>query len=56
MRRVFSTTDSAMRAIVVTVDLHDPTNAGNATLAVNAGGAPIVRGSLPPAAVTVTGR
>jgi N-acyl-D-aspartate/D-glutamate deacylase len=52
----FTTTDRAMRAIAVTVDLHDPSNAGNATLAVNAGGAPLVRGSLPPAAVTITGR
>ena len=52
----FTTTDSSMRAIAVTVDLHDPSNAGGATLAINADGAPLVRGSLPPAAVTITGR
>ena len=52
----FTTIDSSLRAIAVTVDLHDPLNAGNATLAINADGAPMVRGSLPPAAVTITGR
>ena len=51
-----TTIDSAMRAIAVTVDLHDPSNAGGATLAINAGGAPLVRGSLPPASVTISGR
>ncbi len=52
----FTTADSSMRAIAVTIDLHDPSNAGNAALAVNADGAPLVRGSLPPAAVRITGR
>ena len=52
----FTTVDASMRAIAVTVDLHDPSNAGNATLAIDADGAPLVRGSLPPAAVTITGR
>ncbi len=52
----FTATDSAMRAIAVTVDLHDPSNAGGATMAINAHGAPLVRGSMPPAAVTITGR
>ena len=52
----FTAIDSSMRAIAVTVDLHDPSNAGQATLAINADGAPLVRGSLPPAAVSVTGR
>jgi hypothetical protein len=52
----FTTVDSALRAIAVTVDLHDPSNNGNATLAINAGGVPLLRGSLPAAAVTITGR
>ena len=52
----FTTIDSSLRAIAVTIDLHDPSNAGNAMVAINADGAPMVRGSLPPAAVTVTGR
>jgi hypothetical protein len=52
----FTTLDSSMRAIAVTVDLHDPSNAGGATLAIDADGAPRVRGSLSPAAVTITGR
>ena len=52
----FTTIDSALRAMAVTVDLHDPSNAGSATVAINADGAPMVRGSLPPAAVTITGR
>jgi N-acyl-D-aspartate/D-glutamate deacylase len=52
----FATTDSALRAIAVTIDLHDPSNPGNVTLAINAGGAPLVRGSLPPAAVRIAGR
>jgi hypothetical protein len=51
-----TTIDSAMRAIAVTVDLHDPSNPGSATLAINADGAPLVRGSLPPASVTISGR
>ena len=52
----FTTMDSSLRAIAVTIDLHDPSNAGNALVAINADGAPMVRGSLPPAAVTVTSR
>ena len=52
----FTTSDASLRAIAVTVDLHDPSNAGHATLAINADGAPLVRGSLPLSAVTVTGR
>ena len=52
----FTTIDSSMRAIVATIDLHDPANAGNATLAINAAGVPLLRGSVPPAGVTVTGR
>ena len=52
----FTTIDSSLRAIAVTIDLHDPSNAGNALVAINADGAPMVRGSLPPAAVSVTSR
>jgi N-acyl-D-aspartate/D-glutamate deacylase len=50
----FSAVDRAQRAILVIVDLQDSTNAGNATVAVNVDGAPVVRGSLPRAAVTLT--
>ena len=52
----FTTVDSSLRAIAVTLDLHDPTNAGNATVAINADGLPLLRGSLPPAAVAITSR
>ncbi len=52
----FTTIDSSLRAIAVTIDLHDPSNAGNAMVAINADGAPMLRGSLPAAAVSVTGR
>jgi hypothetical protein len=51
-----TTIDASQRAIAVTVDLHDPSNAGSATLAIDADGAPLVRGSLPPAAVSISGQ
>ena len=52
----FSGVDGAQRAVTVIVDLHDPVNAGSATFAVNIDGAPVVRGSLPAAAVTISTR
>ena len=52
----FSGVDRAQRAVIVIVDLQDPLNAGSATFAVNVDGAPLVRGSLPAAAVTISTR
>lgn len=46
--------DRMQRAVTLVVDLHDPANPGSATLAVNIDGAPAIRGSLPPAAVSIT--
>ena len=48
--------DRAQRAVTVIVDLQDPVNSGNATFAVNIDGAPAVRGSLRPNAVTISTR
>ena len=48
--------DRMQRAVTLIVDLHDPANPGNATLALNVDGAPAVRGSLPLAAVAITTR
>jgi N-acyl-D-aspartate/D-glutamate deacylase len=45
--------DRAGRAVMLIVDVHDPANAGNATVAVDIDGAPVLRGSLPPAAVGI---
>ena len=52
----FTAIDGAGRALTVIVDEQDPANPGRATLAINADGAPLVRGSLPTAAVTITAR
>ena len=46
--------DRTQRAVTLIVDLHDPSNPGSATLAVNVDGAPAVRGSLPMEAVSIT--
>jgi N-acyl-D-aspartate/D-glutamate deacylase len=48
--------DRAQRAVTLIVDMHDPTNAGNATIALNVDGAPAVRGWLPPGAVSIITR
>jgi hypothetical protein len=48
--------DRAQRAVSVVVDRQDPVNAGSATFAVNVDGAPVVRGSLPAAAVSISAR
>ena len=48
----FTAIDRAGRALVVMVDEQDPTNRGSATIAINADGAPMLRGSLPAAAVS----
>src|SRR5688572_5727529 len=50
------TTVAAGRALEVIVDTHDPANQGSVTLAVNVDGLPAVRGTLPPAAVSMTRR
>jgi hypothetical protein len=52
----FTGVDRARRAVTVIVDLQDPANAGSATIAVNIDGAPALRRSLPPAAVTINTR
>ena len=52
----FTAIDGAGRALTAIVDEQDPANPGRATLAINADGAPLVRGSLPTAAVTITAR
>ncbi len=52
----FTTVDASQRAVAVIVDLHDRANEGAATIAINIDGAPMVRGSLPPAAVAISGR
>ena len=52
----FTAIDGAGRALTVIVDEQDPANSGSATLAINADGAPLVRGSLPLAAVAITTR
>jgi N-acyl-D-amino-acid deacylase len=46
--------DRSQRAVTVIVDRHDPANAGSVTFAVDVDGAPAIRGSLPPGAVTIT--
>ena len=48
--------DRAQRAVMLIVDLHDATNPGHATFAVNIDGAPAVRGSLPLTAVSIDTR
>jgi hypothetical protein len=48
--------DRAHRAVTLIVDRHDPANAGSVTFAVNIDGAPALRGSLPPAAVSIATR
>src|SRR5688572_8846159 len=50
------TTVTAGRALAVTVDTNDPTSQGSVTVAVNVDGLPAVRGTLPPAAVSMTRR
>lgn len=50
------TTVAAGRALEVIVDTHDPANRGSATVAVNVGGAPTVRGTLPAGSVSITTR
>ena len=52
----FTAIDGAGRALTAIVDEQDPANPGRATLAINADGAPLVRGSLPIAAVAITAR
>lgn len=52
----FTTVNSAGASVAVIVDAHDPANQGSATIAINAGGAPAVRGSIPASAVSVTAR
>jgi N-acyl-D-amino-acid deacylase len=52
----FTTVDAAGRALAVVVDGQDPSNAGSATLAINADGAPLLRGSLASSRVAVTAR
>jgi N-acyl-D-amino-acid deacylase len=52
----FTTVDRAGRALAVIVDQRDPANQGNATIAINADGAPILRASLPAGAVSIGGR
>ncbi len=52
----FTAIDGAGRALTVIVDEQDPANPGRATLALNADGAPLVRGSMPTAAVAITAR
>ncbi len=52
----FTGVDRAQRAVTVIVDLQDPANASRATVAVDMDGAPTVRGSLPPTAVSVSGQ
>ena len=48
--------DRAQRAMTLIVDLHDPSNAGSATIAVNIDGVPALRGSLPLGAVSISTR
>ena len=48
------TTVTAGRALEVIVDTRDPANRGSATVAVNVDGAPVVRGTLPLDAVSIT--
>jgi N-acyl-D-aspartate/D-glutamate deacylase len=50
----FTAVDRAQRSVVVIVDLQDPVNAGNASVAVNVDGIPALRGSLPLAAVAIS--
>ena len=50
------TTVTAGRALEVIIDTHDPANRGSVTVAVNVEGAPAVRGTLPPAAVSIATR
>jgi hypothetical protein len=46
---------SGPHALNVIVDLHDPRNPGSATIAVNRDGYPWLRGTLPAAAIAITG-
>ena len=48
--------DRAQRAVMLIVDRQDPANAGGVAFAVNVDGAPSLRGSLPPAAVSIATR
>ncbi len=52
----FTTVDHAGRALAVIVDEHDPADRGRATVAINADGAPLLRGSLPAGAVSIAAR
>lgn len=45
--------DDAGRALMVIVDEHDPTNQGGVTIAIDANGAPWLRGSLPRSAIAL---